>query len=74
MAAVREGWERIRPFSTGGNVNFQLAEDDDSRTLAAYGDNFARLERAKALYDPDNFFRNNRNISPAVTTPLSGDG
>src|SRR5690606_37610542 len=32
IAAVREGWEQIRPFSTGGNyVNFQLAEDADDR-------------------------------------------
>ena len=29
VAAVRDGWERIRPFSTGGDyVNFQLAEED----------------------------------------------
>lgn len=69
VSAVREGWQRIRPFSTGGNyVNFQLAEDDDNRTIAAYGDNYERLERAKAVYDPDNLFRSNRNISPAAST------
>jgi hypothetical protein len=29
VAWVRDAWERIRPFSTGGNyINFQLAEDD----------------------------------------------
>lgn len=66
VAAVREGWERIRPFSTGGNyVNFQLAEDGADRTAAAYGKNFERLRQIKAAYDPDNFFRSNRNISPA---------
>lgn len=69
VAAVRDGWERIRPFSTGGNyVNFQLADDDETRTAAAYGDNFARLERAKAEFDPYNLFRSNRNISPAVAS------
>ena len=37
VAWARDGWERIRPFSTGGNyVNFQLAEDDSTRTVAAY--------------------------------------
>lgn len=63
---VRESWENIRPFSTGGNyVNFQLAEDDTKRTFDAYGDNYRRLREIKAKYDPDNLFRVNRNISPA---------
>jgi FAD/FMN-containing dehydrogenase len=67
VAWARESWERIRPFSTGGNyVNFQLAEDDTSRTAAAYGSNYQRLQRVKAEYDPDNLFRVNRNIPPAA--------
>jgi FAD/FMN-containing dehydrogenase len=67
VAWARAGWERIRPFSTGGNyVNFQLAEDDTARTAAAYGNNYQRLQRVKATYDRDNLFRVNRNISPAA--------
>ncbi len=67
MAWVRDSWETIRPFSTGGNyVNFQLAEDDTARTADAYGKNLERLQRAKAAYDPHNLFRVNRNIAPAV--------
>lgn len=63
---VRESWERIRPHSTGGNyVNFQLADDNEERLAAAYGNNLNRLHRVKAMYDPDNFFRVNRNITPA---------
>jgi FAD/FMN-containing dehydrogenase len=66
VAWARDGWERIRPFSTGGNyVNFQLAEDDTGRTAAAYRSNYQRLQRIKADYDPDNLFRVNRNILPA---------
>jgi FAD/FMN-containing dehydrogenase len=66
VAWARDGWERIRAFSTGGNyVNFQLAEDDAARTTAAYGNNYRRLQRVKATYDPDNLFRVNRNIPPA---------
>jgi hypothetical protein len=62
---VRNAWERIRPFSTGGNyVNFQLADDDAARTAAAYGSNYQRLQRIKAAYDPGNLFRVNRNILP----------
>lgn len=64
---VRDAWEKIRPFSTGGNyLNFQLAEDDDSRTADAYGKNYERLRRIKADYDPYNLFRVNRNIPPAA--------
>jgi FAD/FMN-containing dehydrogenase len=67
VAWVWESWERIRPFSTGGNyVNFQLAEDDTARTADAYGANFERLRHVKAKYDPENLFRSNRNISPAA--------
>jgi FAD/FMN-containing dehydrogenase len=67
IAWVREAWDAIRPFSTGGNyVNFQLDEDDETRTAAAYGANYERLRRVKAAYDPENLFRSNRNISPAA--------
>ena len=67
VAWARDGWERTRPFSTGGNyVNFLLAEDDTGRTAAAYGTNYQRLQRVKADYDPDNLFRVNRNIPPGI--------
>jgi FAD/FMN-containing dehydrogenase len=67
VAWARDGWERTRPFSTGGNyVNFQLADDDSTRTAAAYRSNYQRLQQAKADYDPDNLFRVNRNIPPGI--------
>ena len=63
---VRNSWERIRRHSTGGNyVNFQLADDGLERLQAAYRGNYGRLQKAKAKYDPDNFFRSNRNVKPA---------
>jgi hypothetical protein len=66
VAWARDGWERIRPCSTGGNyVNFQLADDDAARTADAYGTNYQRLQQVKADYDPDYLFRINRNIPPA---------
>ena len=65
MAWARESWSAIRPFSTGGNyVNFQVFDDDASRTADAYGANYERLRRIKAAYDPHNLFRVNRNVSP----------
>jgi FAD/FMN-containing dehydrogenase len=66
MTWVRDSWNAIRPFSTGGNyVNFQLADDAPSRTESAYGRNYERLRSVKAAYDPNNLFRVNRNIVPA---------
>jgi FAD/FMN-containing dehydrogenase len=66
QAWVRSAWEAIRPYSTGGNyVNAQAADDDDARLRAAYRESFERLAALKAVYDPDNLFRVNRNIPPA---------
>ncbi len=62
---VRNAWGAIKPFSTGGNyVNFQTEDEADERTVASYRDNYARLEKVKARYDPSNVFRVNRNIRP----------
>jgi FAD/FMN-containing dehydrogenase len=60
---VRDGWARIRPFSTGGTyINFQSADEGDDRVRATYGANLARLLEVKQKYDPANLFRLNRNI------------
>lgn len=60
---ARDFYEATRPFATGGvYVNF-ISEGED-RVSGAYGDNYERLERVKAQYDPDNFFRENQNIRP----------
>jgi len=63
---VRDAWERIRPFSTGGNyINFQTTDDDDSRIEDSYRGNYTRLRQVKAEYDPENLFRVNRNLEPS---------
>jgi FAD/FMN-containing dehydrogenase len=62
---VRNAWQAIRPYSTGGNyVNFQTADEADERTRESYRENYRRLQAIKAKYDPDNLFRVNRNIEP----------
>jgi FAD/FMN-containing dehydrogenase len=62
---IRAGWQRIRPFATGGNyINFQTG-DDDQTPADSYGKNYERLQRVKAQYDPGNLFRVNRNIPPS---------
>jgi FAD/FMN-containing dehydrogenase len=62
---VRNAWQAIRPFSTGGNyVNFQTADEPDDRTQESYRANYERLASVKREVDPTNLFRVNRNISP----------
>ena len=58
-------WNALHPYSTGGGyVNFMMAEGED-RIRASYRDNYGRLARIKAAYDPDNLFRVNQKIPPA---------
>lgn len=66
IAWAREGWERMRRFSTGGTyLNFLNAEEGEERTGAALGPALAELAAVKRRWDPENFLRTNRNIRPA---------
>jgi FAD/FMN-containing dehydrogenase len=46
-------------------VNF-LTEDESARVASVYGPNYERLRDLKSKYDPDNLFRMNHNIPPAI--------
>ena len=57
-------WAALHPYSSGGAyVNFMMDEGQD-RVRATYRDNYPRLARIKAAYDPENLFRVNQNIQP----------
>jgi FAD/FMN-containing dehydrogenase len=65
---ARTAWRDIRRFSTGGTyVNFLTEEEGEERIRAAYGMNYDRLVQVKKKWDPENFFRTNKNISPAAS-------
>ena len=60
-------WDATHPYSAGGAyVNFMMDEGQE-RVRATYRENYDRLARAKAQYDPDNIFRINQNIQPATS-------
>jgi FAD/FMN-containing dehydrogenase len=40
-------------------------DESADRVRASYGDQYDRLACVKAIYDPDNLFRVNQNITPA---------
>jgi FAD/FMN-containing dehydrogenase len=56
----------LKRFGTGGTYLNFIGDEGVDRVRAAFGDNYERLERVKSRYDPDNFFRRNQNIVPAV--------
>ena len=63
----RRYWNALRPFNRGGAyVNFMMDDEGSERVRATYGENFGRLARAKARYDPDNMFRVNQNVPPGA--------
>jgi hypothetical protein len=60
-------WDALHPHSAGGGyVNFLGEGEGQDRVRATYGDNYDRLARVKAQYDPENLFRVNQNIEPAA--------
>jgi FAD/FMN-containing dehydrogenase len=66
-AWVRDTWQRIQPFASGGLYVNEIGTDDGSdRVRQAYGPNYARLATIKAKYDPNNLFRLNANIEPVL--------
>jgi hypothetical protein len=62
---VRNTWDDLKSFSTGGNyINFQTEDEEHNRIEAALGKGLRRLTEIKMKWDPQNVFRMNRNIKP----------
>ncbi|UVK57347.1 BBE domain-containing protein (plasmid) [Mesorhizobium sp. AR02] len=43
-----------------------MEDEGEARLKATFGDNFSRLATQKRKYDPQNLFRVNHNIPPAM--------
>jgi hypothetical protein len=67
-AWAKDYWAALHPYGAGGAyVNFMMEGEGEDRIRATYRDNYERLSRTKAKYDPNNFFRVNQNIQPATS-------
>jgi FAD/FMN-containing dehydrogenase len=58
--------EALHPYSAGGAYVNMMMDEGQERVQASYRGNYERLARAKSTYDPENLFRVNQNIQPAV--------
>ncbi len=68
-AAVIEAWTKayhdaLHPHSAGGAYVNMMMDEGQERVRASYRDNYPRLARVKATYDPHNLFSVNQNIVP----------
>lgn len=62
---VKDYYDEIHPYSAGGSyVNF-IMDEGQEKVKAAYKQNYDRLAKVKAKYDPHNLFRVNQNIKPS---------
>jgi FAD/FMN-containing dehydrogenase len=70
VSAIRDWtvdyFEALHPYSAGGAYVNMMMDEGQERVRASYRDNYERLARIKAAYDPDNVFRINQNIRPAA--------
>ena len=61
---AKGSWSLLHPYSVGGGyLNFQMDKGKDTVEMA-YTNNYIRLAKLKAKYDPNNFFHINQNIPP----------
>jgi hypothetical protein len=64
---ARTGEENLRAFSAQAHLLSALDVEGEEVINTAFGPNLPRLAAIKKKYDPDNFFRVNYNIKPAMT-------
>jgi hypothetical protein len=51
--------EALHPYSAGGGYVNMMMDEGQERVRASYRDNYDRLARIKATYEPENVFRGN---------------
>ncbi|MGH2486012.1 MAG: BBE domain-containing protein, partial [Ktedonobacterales bacterium] len=63
---AKDYWLALHPHSAGGGYINMMMDEGEGQVKAAYRENYARLTRVKATYDPSNLFHVNQNIKPGA--------
>jgi FAD/FMN-containing dehydrogenase len=63
---AKDYWTALHPYSSGGGYLNMMMDEGLDHVEASYRENYARLARIKATYDPTNLFHVNQNIKPAT--------
>ncbi len=66
IAWVRDTFDAIAPFSSGGAYSNFMDADGATTGEVAYGSTLDRLARVKAEYDPLNLLHLNQNVRPSA--------
>ncbi|HEX9092258.1 MAG TPA: BBE domain-containing protein, partial [Anaerolineales bacterium] len=61
---AKDFWADMHPYSAGGAYLNFIMDEGTERVKASYGENYTRLAKIKAKYDPNNLFHINQNILP----------
>lgn len=65
LAWTADAWQATQPFELGRNYPNYIDDEPAERVAEAFGaSKLQRLVALKRVYDPDNFFRMNKNIRP----------
>ncbi|MGA9274507.1 MAG: FAD-binding oxidoreductase [Candidatus Cybelea sp.] len=67
---AKDYWQALHRFSAGGAYVNMVMDEGSDYVKSAYRDNYPRLTKIKAEYDPGNLFHVNQNIEPARHHPL----
>jgi FAD/FMN-containing dehydrogenase len=57
--------EALEPYSMSGTYLNMIMDEGQERVQSSYRENYPRLAKLKARYDPENVFNVNQNILPA---------
>jgi len=66
IAWGREYWDALAPYVSDRFYINEMMDESQEEVEVSYGSNYPKLAIIKKKYDPNNFFRLNGNIKPAV--------